>query len=142
VKGTISRIVPFGAFVQLEEGIEGIIPNSELSYRRVNKPESVVKVGEEVEVKVIDISPEERRMTLSKRQAEPIPEPERPKEREHGRQSRRDPDRITIGDVLDEDDRAALTSRSRRGTKAKAEAEAEAAADAEERELMYEQDEE
>jgi len=142
VKGTISRIVPFGAFVQLEEGIEGIIPNSELSYRRVNKPESVVRVGEEVEVKVIDISPEERRMTLSKRQAEPMPEPERPKEREHGRQSRRDPDRITIGDVLDEDDRAALTSRSRRGTKAKAEAEAEAAADAEERELMYEQDEE
>lgn len=142
IKGTISRIVPFGAFVQLEEGIEGIIPNSELSYRRVSKPESVVKVGEEVEVKVIDISPEERRMTLSKRQAEPMPEPERPKEREYGRQSRRDSDRITIGDVLDEDDRAALTSRSRRGSKAKAEAEAEAAADAEERELMYEQDEE
>lgn len=138
VRGTVSRLVPFGAFVQLDEGIEGIIPNSELSHKRVNKPEGVVKVGDEVEVKVLEIHPEERRMILSKRQLEPMPEREQPA-REYQRQPSRERDRITIGDVLDEDDRAALTGRgSRRG---RARAEAEAAADAEERDLIYDEDE-
>lgn len=68
IKGTVSRLVPFGAFVQVEGGVEGIIPNSELAVRRVNKPEDVVSVGQEVEVKVIDLRAEERRMTLSLRQ--------------------------------------------------------------------------
>lgn len=65
---TISRLVPFGAFVALEGGIEAIIPNSELSRRRVTRPEDVVSVGETVQAKVIDIKAEERRMTLSIRQ--------------------------------------------------------------------------
>jgi 4-hydroxy-3-methylbut-2-enyl diphosphate reductase len=69
VKGTISRVVPFGAFVSLEGGLEGIVPNNELSLRRVNKPEEAVEVGENVEVKVIEIRPEEHRLTLSIRQA-------------------------------------------------------------------------
>ena len=69
VKGTISRVVPFGAFVSLEGGLEGIVPNNELSPRRVNKPEEAVEVGEQVEVKVIEIRPEEHRLTLSIRQA-------------------------------------------------------------------------
>jgi 4-hydroxy-3-methylbut-2-enyl diphosphate reductase len=68
--GVVTRLVPFGAFVQLDGGIEGIIPNSELSSRRINKPEEVVQVGDHVEVKILDIRPEERRMTLSIRQAQ------------------------------------------------------------------------
>lgn len=68
IEVTISRLVPFGAFVALEGGIEAIIPNSELSRRRVNRPEDVVSIGETVQAKVIDIKPEERRMTLSIRQ--------------------------------------------------------------------------
>jgi len=139
VHGTVSRLVPFGAFVQLDEGIEGIIPNSELSHRRVNKPESVVKVGDEVEVKVLEIHPEERRMILSKRQLEPVPEREQPSREPSPRQPTRDRDRITIGDVLDDEDRAALTGRaSKRG---RARAEAEAAADEEERDLIYDEGE-
>src|SRR5205085_4684417 len=52
IVGTVTRLVPFGAFVQLDgSGIEGIIPNSELSTRRVNKPEEVVQVGDSVEVR-------------------------------------------------------------------------------------------
>ncbi|MGQ9524539.1 MAG: 30S ribosomal protein S1 [Armatimonadota bacterium] len=137
VRGTVSRLVPFGAFVQLDEGIEGIIPNSELSHRKVNKPEGIVKVGDEVEVKVLEIHPEERRMILSKRQLEPVPEREQPT-REYQRQSSRERDRVTIGDVLDDEDRAALTGRgSKRG---RARAEAEAAAEAEERDLIYDED--
>lgn len=69
----ISRLVPFGAFVQLEEGVEAIIPNQELSQRRIKKPEQVVAVGDEVDAKILDLRPDERRMTLSIRAV--IPEP-------------------------------------------------------------------
>jgi predicted RNA-binding protein with RPS1 domain len=65
VKAPISRLVPFGAFVALGEGVEAIIPNSELSDRRVAKPGDVVNPGDEVEAKVLDIRPDERKMTLS-----------------------------------------------------------------------------
>lgn len=67
--GAVTRLVPFGAFVQLDGGLEGIVPNSELSLRRVNKPEDVVQVGDRVEVKILEIRAEERRLTLSIRQA-------------------------------------------------------------------------
>ncbi len=65
LKVTISRLVPFGAFVQLDEGVEAIIPNGELSDRRIAKPGDVVNPGDEVEAKVIEVRPEERKMTLS-----------------------------------------------------------------------------
>lgn len=68
VKGSVSRLVPFGAFVQLEHGVEAIIPNNELADRRVKRPEDVVNVGEDIEAKIIDIRTDERRMTLSMRQ--------------------------------------------------------------------------
>ena len=67
--GSVSRLVPFGAFVQLDSGLEGIIPNNEISSRRIARPEDVLTVGDAVEVKVLEIRPEERRMTLSLRQA-------------------------------------------------------------------------
>ena len=74
VKGGVSRLVMSGAFVQLGEGIEAIIPNSELSHKRVKRPEDVVSVGDQVEAKVIDIRAEERRMTLSLRQLQEVRE--------------------------------------------------------------------
>jgi len=68
VNGTITRLVPFGAFVAFDNGIEGIIPTSELSDDKVNKPSDVVSAKQKVLVKIINIRPEERRMTLSLRQ--------------------------------------------------------------------------
>ncbi|MBV9849787.1 MAG: 30S ribosomal protein S1 [Armatimonadetes bacterium] len=65
VKAAVSRLVPFGAFVALDEGVEAIIPNSELSERRVARPGDVVNPGDEVEARVIEIRPDERKMTLS-----------------------------------------------------------------------------
>jgi len=65
VEGEVTRLVPFGAFVLLEGDIEGIIPNSELSHRRFQKPGDVVEQGQHVEVKVIDVRSDERRLTLS-----------------------------------------------------------------------------
>ena len=98
VHGTVTRLVPFGAFVQLEGGIEGIIPNSELSTRRVNKPEEVLQVGDHVEAKVLDIRPEERRMTLSLRQAQQ--QKERRELQEYNRGRPQEEDRVTIGDMV------------------------------------------
>ncbi len=102
VQGTVSRLVPFGAFVALEGGVEGIIPNNELSSKRVNKPEQVVKVGEEVEVKVLEVQKEERRIVLSRRQVESQKEQEtfRDFSRERQQQPAREQQRFTIGDAL------------------------------------------
>jgi 4-hydroxy-3-methylbut-2-enyl diphosphate reductase len=69
VEGSVTRLVPFGAFVQLDGGLEGIVPTNELSLRRVQKPEDVVEVGDRVEAKILEIRPDERRLTLSVRQA-------------------------------------------------------------------------
>ncbi len=70
VVGTVTRLVPFGAFVALDHGIEGIIPNSELADQRIRKPDDVVATNQRIRVKIINIRPSERRMTLSLRQIE------------------------------------------------------------------------
>ena len=67
IEGEITRLVPFGAFVLLEGDVEGIIPNSELAHRRIAKPSDVVEAGQQVQVKVIDVRADERRLTLSLR---------------------------------------------------------------------------
>jgi len=103
ITGNVSRLVPFGAFVQVEGGIEGIIPNSELAQRRVNNPEDVVSVGQAVEVKVIDIRPDERRLTLSLRQLQTQKEREREQDeyRDYTR-ARTEAAKTTIGDLVGE----------------------------------------
>ncbi len=67
VKGSIARIASFGVFVQLDEGLEGLCHISELSDDRVDKPESVVKVGQEMEFKILRIEPDNRKIGLSAR---------------------------------------------------------------------------
>ena len=102
IQGKISRLVPFGAFVQLEEGVEAIIPNQELSMRRIKRPDQVVSVGDEVEAKILDVRPDERRMTLSTRtlmheRDEPMP-PMPPVHSGGGREA----PRTTVADLLGE----------------------------------------
>ena len=65
VRGRIVNLTSFGAFTKLEEGIEGLIHISELADRRIEKPEEVVSVGDELDLKVINLSPRERRIGLS-----------------------------------------------------------------------------
>ncbi|MDR1712322.1 MAG: 30S ribosomal protein S1 [Propionibacteriaceae bacterium] len=69
VPGKVTKLVPFGAFVRVEEGIEGLVHVSELAERHVEIPEQVVTVGDEVMVKIIDIDLERRRISLSLKQA-------------------------------------------------------------------------
>ncbi len=69
VRGRIVNITSFGAFAKLEEGVEGLIHISELDERHVDNPEEIVSVGEEVELKVISLDTEERRIGLSLKEA-------------------------------------------------------------------------
>ena len=69
VPGKVTKLVPFGAFVRVEEGIEGLVHISELAERHVDVPEQVVHIGDEIFVKVIDIDLERRRISLSLKQA-------------------------------------------------------------------------
>ncbi len=69
VPGRVTKLVPFGAFVRVEDGIEGLIHISELAERHVEMPEQVVTVDDEIFVKVIDIDLERRRISLSLKQA-------------------------------------------------------------------------
>ena len=69
VRGKIVNITSFGAFTKLEEGIEGLIHISELANRRIDKPDDVVSLGQELDLKVINLSPQDRRIGLSLRAA-------------------------------------------------------------------------
>jgi len=65
IRGKVTRLMEFGAFVELEPGIEGLVHISELSHKRIWRASDVVKEGEEVEVLVLNVNPESQRMSLS-----------------------------------------------------------------------------
>ena len=74
VKGTVVNIMPYGAFVKLEEGLEGLVHISEMSWtRRINHPSEVVGVDEEVEIVVLDFNKEKQEISLGIKQAETNP---------------------------------------------------------------------
>lgn len=68
VRGKVTKILPYGAFVEIAPGVEGLVHVSELSWNHVELPEEVIAVGNEVEVKIIDIDLERRRISLSVKQ--------------------------------------------------------------------------
>jgi small subunit ribosomal protein S1 len=70
IEGTVTKLVNFGAFVRVEEGLEGLIHISELSNQRVAHPGDVVKEGEAVNLKIISLDSERHRLGLSLKQAE------------------------------------------------------------------------
>ena len=74
ITGTVVSLTDYGAFVELEEGIEGLIHVSEMSWtRKIRHPSKVVSIGEEVEAVVLDIKPESRRISLGMKQVAPNP---------------------------------------------------------------------
>jgi 4-hydroxy-3-methylbut-2-enyl diphosphate reductase len=83
-QGKVVRLTVFGAFVELEPGVDGLVHISQISDKRVNKVEDALKTGETVSVKVLDVKPKEKRISLSIRQAAPeeeselVPEEETP----------------------------------------------------------------
>jgi small subunit ribosomal protein S1 len=73
ITGTVTKLVPFGAFVRVAQGIEGLVHISEISHEHVDSPDSVLQVGQEVQVKVIDVDVSRRRVSLSMRQVAAAP---------------------------------------------------------------------
>ena len=77
VSGRVTRTTDFGAFVELEPGLEGLIHISELDHRRVKRVTEVVTAGESVEVQVLEVDPKRRRISLSLKALTAAPEPPR-----------------------------------------------------------------
>ncbi|MCX8095574.1 MAG: S1 RNA-binding domain-containing protein [Caldisericia bacterium] len=65
VKGKVIRFLPFGAVIELEEGITGLIHVSQISLKKIKKPEEALQIGQEVQAKVVELKPEDRKMRLS-----------------------------------------------------------------------------
>jgi small subunit ribosomal protein S1 len=70
VKGNVTKLTNFGVFVGLENGLEGLLHISELADHKVENPEDVVKVGDEIEVKVLRVDTDERKIGLSRKRVE------------------------------------------------------------------------
>jgi len=68
IDGQVTKLVPFGAFVRVAQGIEGLVHISEISDQHIDAPESVLSVGDQVRVKVIEVDVPRRRISLSMRQ--------------------------------------------------------------------------
>jgi small subunit ribosomal protein S1 len=71
--GRVTKVEPFGAFVEAEEGLEGLLPVSEMSWQRIRHPSDVVKVGDTIKLVVLSIDPAQHRMSFSLKQAGPDP---------------------------------------------------------------------
>ncbi len=100
VTGVVTKTVDFGAFVRLEDGIEGLVHISQLADRRVGRPEEVVNAGETVTVKVIGLRPQEHRISLSIRQA--LEDKERSEYKRYMKESK-ESDVVTIADRINYD---------------------------------------
>jgi len=74
VRGKVTNLVPYGAFVEIEEGVEGLIHVSELSWtKRITRPSDVLTQGQEIEAVVLGVNKEEQKISLGVRQLEPNP---------------------------------------------------------------------
>ncbi len=78
IHGKVVRIVPFGAFVEVEKGIDGLVHVSQISHEFLENPTTALTIGEEIDAKILKLDPAEKKMTLSIKALEPKPEmPER-----------------------------------------------------------------
>jgi small subunit ribosomal protein S1 len=90
VSGKVTKITNFGVFVGLEDGLEGLLHISELADHKVENPEDVVKVGDEIEVKVLRVDIDERKIGLSRKRVEWSEEQEDAANKENSREARGD----------------------------------------------------
>ena len=98
LNGKVARLVKFGAFIELERGLEGLCHISELSDKHVQHPEEVVKIGDSVTVKILRIIPEEQKIGLS------IKEAKAHIEKEKVREAEAEKSKVTIEEVLKDKD--------------------------------------
>lgn len=73
VTGVVKRLVDFGAFVEIAPGVEGLVHISQISHKHIGTPHEVLKEGQEVQVKILDMNPSEQRVSLSIKETEEAP---------------------------------------------------------------------
>ncbi|MDD3850884.1 MAG: S1 RNA-binding domain-containing protein [Firmicutes bacterium] len=101
ITGKIVRLVDFGAFVELEPGVEGLVHISQIAYEHVEKPQDVLEEGQRVDVKVLDIKPDDRRISLSIKETTEKPAREEYRDRQKTQQVHgEDQPPITIGELV------------------------------------------
>ncbi|RUT36100.1 30S ribosomal protein S1 [Paenibacillus zeisoli] len=81
VSGEVKRLVTFGAFVEIAPGVEGLVHISQISHKHIGTPQEVLKEGETVQVKILDVNPSEKRVSLSIKETEEAPAQEAKPER-------------------------------------------------------------
>ena len=74
IHGKVVRIVPFGAFVEVEKGIDGLVHVSQISYEFLENPTTALTIGQEIDAKILKLDCAEKKMTLSIKALEPKPE--------------------------------------------------------------------
>jgi small subunit ribosomal protein S1 len=90
VTGTVKRLVNFGAFVEIAAGVEGLVHISQIAHRHIGTPHEVLKEGQSVQVKILDLNVAEKRVSLSIKETEEAPA-EAPKSEKAPRSSSRAP---------------------------------------------------
>ncbi len=107
VKGKVVNLMPFGVFIELEPGLTGLVHISQISRKRINKPQEALSLGQEVEAKITEIDREGKRISLSIKEAIPVIEDE--VESKTGTQEEVIPDehkeemKVTLGDLIGDD---------------------------------------
>ncbi|RAV18543.1 30S ribosomal protein S1 [Paenibacillus contaminans] len=113
VTGTVKRLVGFGAFVEVASGVEGLVHISQIAHRHIGTPHEVLKEGQEVQVKILDLNPDEKRISLSIKETEEAPaaapKPERSERGERGdrgprgnRQSKEDREAVEYAEKMNQ----------------------------------------
>ena len=72
VEGKVVRMVPFGAFIELERGVDGLVHISQIANKHVVKPEDELKIGDVIKVKVLEVNTEAKKISLSKKEADGV----------------------------------------------------------------------
>ncbi len=101
IHGKVVRIVPFGAFIEVEKGVDGLVHVSQISHERIETPSTCLNVGDEVDAKIIAVDTEARKMNLSIKALLPEGEKKRPQKTENGEEA---PARRTRAPRRTEDD--------------------------------------
>jgi small subunit ribosomal protein S1 len=108
VKGKVVRLVPFGAFVELEKGVDGLVHISQISNVRIAKPGDVLHVGQEVEAKIVEMDTEAKKISMSIKEVNPIDPVLPEKEKEVSEESEenlptehKEDMSVTLGDIVE-----------------------------------------
>ncbi|GAA3024356.1 30S ribosomal protein S1 [Tetragenococcus solitarius] len=103
LKGTVKRLTSFGAFVEVFPGVEGLVHISQISHKHIATPHEVLSEGDQIQVKVLDVNPDEHRIALSIKALEEKPETEETYEPEpEDYQDSEEGSGFTMGDILGE----------------------------------------